>query len=337
MVRRGLEPSGFRGSQKCINTAGISEGEAAILGNEPSEGEAAASGAVAAGDAGAGAGGHHHPHAHPPTDENTTEDDEQQTEEFDAELGGAAAADEGEGAAAVAGELGGELLNELDNGDPSPSHHAALNALNGGSFGREVKTHMDENVDHPEGGEEDDGEVVLDGDEEDEEDSQLDEEDEVTSTTERDTPLDDTDQQQQQQQQQSHIDAAEEASRALSKLQLQSTAATAHLAEAQSGAVLPPPNVHSGAVVPLGIPPNRTPSPQLLQPNGEERALTVIPSNELSATTTEAAMAANTFADMMGGHDVGWGDGMDGVGGVGTREGPPGLVVDGSGVVRRPG
>ena len=58
--------------------------------------------------------------------------------------------------------------------------------------------------------------------------------------------------------------------------------------------------------------------------------MTMLPPNELFATPTEAAMAANTFADMTGRHGVGWGGGM---GGVGRKESPPGLVVDGSSIV----
>ena len=48
-------------------------------------------------------------------------------------------------------------------------------------------------------------------------------------------------------------------------------------------------------------------------------------------------MAANTFADMMGRDDMGWGDGMDGMGGVGRIESTPGLIVDMSSIVQRPG
>ena len=55
----------------------------------------------------------------------------------------------------------------------------------------------------------------------------------------------------------------------------------------------------------------------------DERALTVLPPNELSPTTTAAMMAANTFANMMGRHDVGWDNAMNNMGGVGRREGSP--------------
>eukprot|EP00585_Thalassiosira_rotula_P012005 CAMPEP_0196133152 /NCGR_PEP_ID=MMETSP0910-20130528/2494_1 /TAXON_ID=49265 /ORGANISM="Thalassiosira rotula, Strain GSO102" /LENGTH=322 /DNA_ID=CAMNT_0041392847 /DNA_START=399 /DNA_END=1363 /DNA_ORIENTATION=- len=312
MVRRGLEPSGFRGSDNRIPSSDN------LCVNDPSEGESAE--ASAGGGTGGGGGiaggvvggGHHPQHAHRPTEENTTEDDDRDNDERSppttmtttTTLDPAAVAD--------------EAIDEFDNNVNGEDDLSPANNVNGGldgSFGREIKTHVQE--DAVRDGEEDDGEVVLDDDDDDDDnnmvngevdDSQLDEEDEAT--TPADAPLDGTQQrhhQQQQQQQQSQLDAAEEASRALSRLQLQSSSATA----AQSpGVVVPPsPGANSGAVVPLGTPPDRTPSPQLLDENGEiTGALTVLPPNELSTTTTEAAMAANTFADMMGGHDaVGWG------------------------------
>ncbi len=80
-----------------------------------------------------------------------------------------------------------------------------------------------------------------------------------------------------------------------------------------------------------------------------EGALTVLPPNELSTTTSDAALAANTFTEMIhdgvlrraaGGGGVG-GSGGGGMGGGGGLNGeslcPPGFYVDGSGVVRRSG
>lgn len=75
-------------------------------------------------------------------------------------------------------------------------------------------------------------------------------------------------------------------------------------------------------------------------------ALTVLPPNELSTTTSDAALAANTFTEMINDGvrrqqqqaNVG---GSGGLGGVGLSGGeslcPPGFYVDGSGVVRRSG
>lgn len=84
------------------------------------------------------------------------------------------------------------------------------------------------------------------------------------------------------------------------------------------------------------------------QQNEEDLALTVLPPNELSTTTSEAAQAASTFTDMMmegehvsGGYSYGGYEGEDAMlyDEYGSRRrgvtGPPGLVVDGSGVVRR--
>ncbi|KAL9179210.1 hypothetical protein ACHAXT_008500 [Thalassiosira profunda] len=198
--------------------------------------------------------------------------------------------DEAQTPPSQAGEANG--LEGID-GDEAEE---AINGESGGSekadgtdgFGREGKTHLGEEKIM---GEEDDGEVVLDDDEEGEETAQLDEEDEVTDDL------------------QGAADGAFPLEQDLSKLQIQDPSAVP-LSEGQNN-----------ALVPHGIVPARTPSPQL-QPEGNETALTVLPPNELSATTADAAEAADTFADMMG--EL-------------RGEGPPGLVVDDSGVVRRTG
>ena len=318
---RGLEPSGLRGSDARILLSDNGDDENLI--RDPSDGAAAA---VA--------------------DHSTRPPNNLEGIDGDEEDG----IDEGNTAALMDGG-GGEPLDRIDSMSPTSQNndHPTLNG--NGSFGREIKTHddIDEEDDIDE---DDDGEVVLDEhdnghneeqeEEEDSQGSQFDEEDEVTPTSASATePTSGNNNLQQDQ----HNDAAHEASRALSRLQLQGVNSNSHDHDDGAGGGSPPPGIHSGAVVPLGIPPVRTPSPQL---NCEETALTVLPPNELSATTGEAAMAANTFADMMGGsHGDGgmWGDPAmwgeehhdGGMGLGGRREGPPGLVVDGRGVVRRTG
>lgn len=76
-------------------------------------------------------------------------------------------------------------------------------------------------------------------------------------------------------------------------------------------------------------------------------ALTVLPPNELSTTTSDAALAANTFTEMISDgvrrqqQQASVGGSGGGLGGVGLSGGeslcPPGFFVDGSGVVRRSG
>eukprot|EP00571_Detonula_confervacea_P017708 CAMPEP_0172313356 /NCGR_PEP_ID=MMETSP1058-20130122/20132_1 /TAXON_ID=83371 /ORGANISM="Detonula confervacea, Strain CCMP 353" /LENGTH=75 /DNA_ID=CAMNT_0013027001 /DNA_START=304 /DNA_END=528 /DNA_ORIENTATION=+ len=75
MPRRGLEPSGFRGSDRIDNNPNNDNSLADVVGNnDPSEGEAALSASGAAAGAG-GVGQHahadHHPREHLPTEENT--------------------------------------------------------------------------------------------------------------------------------------------------------------------------------------------------------------------------------------------------------------------------
>ncbi|KAL7483209.1 hypothetical protein ACHAW6_008865 [Cyclotella cf. meneghiniana] len=84
------------------------------------------------------------------------------------------------------------------------------------------------------------------------------------------------------------------------------------------------------------------------QPTSEnDLALTLLPPNELSTTTTEAAQAASTFAEMMKGEHVRYSATSTGYVGIDQNLGGenyvgetyggdgPGLVVDRSGVVRR--
>ena len=310
---RGLEPAGFRSSDKQRHDASAAAQTNNSSASSPRGQESP----------------HRPAHVHRPTEENTTEDDEGRV--VVSGLDGLDGDDDDD--VEEQGEEGEEeRMDELDNVDMH--NNIPLNGGGTKTRGREVKTHID--VDKKIGGEDyrdhHDGEILDDDDEEEENNSQFDEEDEVTTPASATGP--DCDSPPDMQNAQQHL-AAEEASRALSKLQLQGS--TANEQQQQQN--------ENNSLVPHGLP-----SPQLQSngPNGtsetlltedQMRALTVLPPNELSATTSDAAMAADTFADMM--HDgMGWGNDVDGIDpelmGEGIGVGcPPGLVVDGSGVVRR--
>ena len=159
---------------------------------------------------------------------------------------------------------------------------------------------------------------------------------------------------------------AEKASRALSRLQIQSTA-VANADPSQSNAIIFP---GTNREISLNDDNNDTIAAaaaaagdndetdatnnnynQLVCTNNDTTAvhnqqdesygaLTVLPPNELSTTTSDAALAANTFTEMISDgvrhaqqRSSGVGSGL----GVGGESCPPGFFVDGSGVVRRSG
>jgi len=135
------------------------------------------------------------------------------------------------------------------------------------------------------------------------------------------------------------LKAANEASLALSKLQLQGTSQSQHSQNIPQSQL--PQHFQANAIVPHN-PLNQSTTTSILQESTSslERALTLLPpnelstlpsnelstlpSNELSTTTSQAVDAASTFKDMpfIVGNDNGNSD-------------TPELVVDGSGVVRR--
>lgn len=171
-------------------------------------------------------------------------------------------------------------------------------------------------------------------------------------------------------QHQQHNRFAEEASRVLSRLQIQASSVSNNTVDSQQlNAIIVPPDDNGGnhKLSAMAASDNNNDHFSDENDNNNNRAvgnnqlvctnndndtsvvkqdesygpLTVLPPNELSATTSEAALAANTFSEMIRHaqhHSAGVSAGAGCAMSVGSGEQcPPGFFVDESGVVRRSG